>query len=137
MLLSLREKGVNLWLEEGKLRYHAAKAALVPELLASIRAKREEIVAFLRQSEQLVTKGPQRLVAQPRPERLPLSYVQERLWLGQRRDEDSSYNISGALLLKGPLSTEALGAALKGLIERHEPLRTRFVLKAGEWMPQQ
>jgi pristinamycin I synthase 3 and 4 len=137
MLLSLREKGVDLWLEDGQLNYEASKAVLTPELLASIRAKKEEIVAFLQQSKQLVTTEPERLVSQSRPERLPLSYVQERLWLVQHRDEDSIYNMSGALILDGPLSKEALEAALKGLIERHEPLRTRFVLKPGEVEPQQ
>jgi amino acid adenylation domain-containing protein len=137
MLLSLREKGVNLWLEEGQLRYKAPKAVLVPELLANIRAKRDEIVVFLQQSKGLVTTEPEPLVGLPRPERLPLSYVQERLWLVQQRDGDSSYNMSGALTLEGPLSMTALDAALKGLVERHEPLRTRFLLKAGESAPQQ
>jgi amino acid adenylation domain-containing protein len=136
-LLSLRKKGIDLWLEEGQLRYEAPKGLLVPELLASIRAKKDEIIAFLQQSKQLVTTGPLCLVCQSRPERLPLSYVQERLWLVQQRDGDSSYNMSGALVLNGPLSIEALEAALKSLMERHEPLRTRFVLEAGDSAPQQ
>src|ERR1700716_3103804 len=92
ILRSLREKNVSLWLEEGQLRYRAPKTALVPELLANIRAKREEIVAFLQQAKQLGTTGPQLLVGLPRPERLPLSYVQEWLWLVQQRHGDSSYN---------------------------------------------
>jgi hypothetical protein len=137
ILRSPREKNVSLWLEEGQLRYRAPKTALVPELLANIRAKREEIVAFLQQAKQLVTTGPQLLVGLPRPERLPLSYVQEWLWLVQQRHGDSSYNMGRALVLDGPLSMEALEAALNGLMGRHEPLRTRFVLKAGESAPQQ
>jgi amino acid adenylation domain-containing protein len=137
MLLSLRERGVNLWLEGGELRYEAPKTALGPELLANIRAKREEIVSFLQQAKKLVMTGPQPLLGLPRPERLPLSYVQERLWLVQQRNWDTSYNMSRALVLEGVLSIEALEAALNGLMERHEPLRTRFALRAGEAAPQQ
>jgi hypothetical protein len=42
----------------------------------------------------------------------PLSWVQERLWVIQERDRDHRYNMSGALILEGRLSTEGLQRAL-------------------------
>ncbi|TKC90315.1 amino acid adenylation domain-containing protein [Trinickia terrae] len=68
---------------------------------------------------------------------LPLSYVQERLWLIQQRDADRAYNMHGALALNGPLSLPALRSAFDSLVARHEPLRTRFGFAPGADTPSQ
>ena len=62
-----------------------------------------------------------------RSERFPLSLEQERLWfLWQLDPADTSYNITVALDLDGPLSPTALRAAFGDAVERHEILRTHF-----------
>jgi len=67
------------------------------------------------------------LTALPRPERLPLSYAQQRLWFIHRMEGPSAtYNIPIALRLTGPLNADALERALLDLLTRHEALRTRF-----------
>ncbi|HEV3106414.1 MAG TPA: amino acid adenylation domain-containing protein, partial [Trinickia sp.] len=68
---------------------------------------------------------------------LPLSFVQERLWLIQTRDGGSSYNMHVTLRFDGPLSLGALQRALDALVARHEPLRTRFDIMAGQDLPSQ
>jgi amino acid adenylation domain-containing protein len=73
----------------------------------------------------------------PRGGAFPLSWVQQRLWLVQERDRDNAYNMGGTLTLEGPLSLTALETALQQLVERHEPLRTRFRVQAGDDEPQQ
>jgi len=56
-----------------------------------------------------------------------LSFGQERLWfLDQLEPGTASYNIPLVLRLSGELDPGRLRAALAGLVERHEPLRTRF-----------
>ncbi|MEM9293489.1 MAG: amino acid adenylation domain-containing protein [Acidobacteriota bacterium] len=55
----------------------------------------------------------------------PLSYAQESLWMADRMDPDSPlYNVPTALRLRGPLAVESLHAALRGLVSRHQVLRT-------------
>ena len=68
------------------------------------------------------------LVRQPRPERLPLSAAQSRLWFIDRLEGTSTeYNIPEALRLRGALDHPALERTLKAIVERHEGLRTHFV----------
>ncbi len=62
---------------------------------------------------------------------LPLSFAQERLWFLDRLEETSSarYGIPIALSVRGDLRPDVFRAALDGVVERHESLRTTF--KAG------
>ncbi|MEM7198649.1 MAG: amino acid adenylation domain-containing protein [Planctomycetota bacterium] len=69
----------------------------------------------------------------PRPEHIPLSYAQERLWfLDRLRPGDASYAIPMALQLDGPLDPGALAAALAAVVTRHEILRTSFPAVDGQ-----
>ncbi|RJO72003.1 non-ribosomal peptide synthetase [Nocardia panacis] len=65
-----------------------------------------------------------------RPERLPLSLAQRRMWFLNRFDQDgvgsAAYNLPFALRLSGELDTDALAAALDDVLARHEVLRTVY-----------
>jgi len=77
-----------------------------------------------------VTRLALRAVA--RPERLPLSFAQQRLWVIDQMDGQSAvYNCPYALRLRGVLDRVALEAAIADVVERHEVLRTVFPVVGG------
>ncbi|HEU0083076.1 MAG TPA: amino acid adenylation domain-containing protein, partial [Bradyrhizobium sp.] len=68
----------------------------------------------------------------PRPEVIPLSFAQQRLWfLNHLEGQSPRYNLTLALRIRGPLDHDALECALADLVERHESLRTVFPETAG------
>ncbi|HXU32536.1 MAG TPA: amino acid adenylation domain-containing protein, partial [Thermoanaerobaculia bacterium] len=66
-----------------------------------------------------------------RPDPLPLSFAQSRLWVLDRLDSeegaaDPTYHIPAPLRVRGRFDAAAMKAALEGVVARHETLRTTF-----------
>jgi len=62
----------------------------------------------------------------------PVSFAQQRLWIVDQLARDAgAYGMPAAYRLRGPLSVAALRAALQGLLDRHEALRTTFFVEGG------
>ncbi|PBC54245.1 non-ribosomal peptide synthetase [Rhodococcus sp. ACPA1] len=81
------------------------------------------------------------LVARPRPEHLPLSAAQQRLWLLQQMEGASvrdgagpavAYNFPIVLRLQAALDPGLFEQALTDVVSRHESLRTVFGEHDGE-----
>ncbi|WP_422425406.1 condensation domain-containing protein, partial [Rhodococcus sp. 7Tela_A2] len=67
------------------------------------------------------------LVARVRPEEIPLSLAQQRMWFLNQLDPGSAANnIPGAIRLSGSLDVDALQAAVSDVVARHESLRTVY-----------
>ncbi len=83
----------------------------------------------------LTAGGRAPLVAGPRPERVPLSFAQRRMWFLNRSQETgggAAYNVPVALRLRGRLDVGVLEAAVADVVARHEALRTVFPEVDGE-----
>ncbi|MDP8242501.1 MAG: amino acid adenylation domain-containing protein [Candidatus Hinthialibacter antarcticus] len=126
-LKQLREWGVHLWLEDGQLKFRAAKGVMTPERLDELRAHKEKLIAFVASLE----GGP--IPQAPEGDDGELSNAQRRLWvLCQIEDGSAAYNIPLHQQIEGDLNPAALRAALERLAARHESLRTYFPLVEGE-----
>ncbi|MHA7271098.1 amino acid adenylation domain-containing protein [Arthrobacter sp. HLT1-20] len=68
-----------------------------------------------------------------RPQQIPLSYAQSRLWFLNQLDPGSAdYNIALAVRLTGELHVDALAQAIDDLLVRHEVLRTSYPSHQGK-----
>jgi amino acid adenylation domain-containing protein len=85
-------------------------------------------VAGLAQSlEGAVRTGLPAIRPTDRPEKVPLSFAQKRLWfLAQIPGVSQAYHIPIGLRLRGELNVLALRLSLDSILERHEALRTSF-----------
>jgi amino acid adenylation domain-containing protein len=97
--------------------------------LADIRRELREMRARQSRAE---AAEPDRIVLVPRGDKLDVSEQQRYLWfLYQLTPESPVYNESYALRLRGELDVAALAEALRGVVARHESLRTRFSNEQG------
>ncbi len=97
-------------------------ASLKEELVA----RKQEIIEFLRTAQE-ESPAATRILTYPRGGPLPLSYSQERLWfLDQLEPGNASYNMPGAIRLKGKLDLVCLQQTLDEILARHEILRANF-----------
>ncbi|MFT6777844.1 MAG: amino acid adenylation domain-containing protein [Paraglaciecola sp.] len=124
----LNASGVFIYVTDGKLKTKAEQGAITPEIANTIRGHKNELLAFLQNnigSEGRVTILPR----DPEVSLLKLSFAQQRLWFIDQMDKQASvaYHISFGLRLIGVLNRTALLAALDGIVQRHEILRTRFI----------
>ena len=78
-LSQLRQLGVRVWADGGRLRYQAAKGVMSPELLAELKTRKEEILAFIAMMEWGKESVAPELVLKPadRSQPLPLSLAQK------------------------------------------------------------
>ncbi|MCA1676335.1 MAG: condensation domain-containing protein, partial [Actinobacteria bacterium] len=84
-------------------------------------------VASLAQQLSEAYTAPSALARLPRPDVLPLSFAQQRLYfLYQMEGPSATYNIPLAWRIFGALHIDALQAAVTDVVARHEVLRTIF-----------
>jgi hypothetical protein len=103
------------------------RAALGVDLPVRTVFESPGVAALARRLRDAQRAGPG-LARQRRPEPLPASHAQQRLWFIDRlRGLSTEYNLPEALRLRGPVDPAALAAAIEQIVARHESLRTHFV----------
>ncbi len=126
LLSLLRERHVQVWLEDGRLCYSAPSDALTPDLFEQVQKNQSAIISFLNKTEEMVRWRPDLQVI-PRQALKLLSFSQERLWfISQLEPGSAVYNIPIVVRLDGGLDADVLRRALDEIVRRHEALRTRF-----------
>ncbi|BCL39535.1 non-ribosomal peptide synthetase [Nostoc sp. MS1] len=123
----LNSLDIKLWLEEDKLRYQSPKGAMTTEIKQEIAARKTEIITFFQKAKTSANSVESAITPISREENLPLSFAQARLWfLYKLEGATATYNMTGALALKGSLNVDALKQAIGEILQRHEVLRTCF-----------
>jgi len=125
LLGDMRALDIRVQLDGDSLRVRGNKERLAPELKSRIQALRGELIVFLRAAEDIGNASetiPRRAPGTP----VPLSFLQQNLWLIDQLEGSVHYNMAVALRLEGELDVAALYAALRDIVARHESLRTVF-----------
>jgi len=105
---------------------------LAGRLAALSPAKREQLLARLQERAAEREAPADSLEPAPRHAPLPLSFGQQQLWLLEQLAPGLPlYNIAAAVEIAGHLENGSLAAALGGVIDRHEALRTRMSMAAA------
>ena len=108
-----KEIGVNI--EIGDVFSHPTIRGLAPLIQESESLKYEEIGSVEKR------------------EYYGLSFAQRRLWVLSQFEKDSTaYNMPLAVMVSGELDTETFARAAQAAADRHESLRTVFILVDGE-----
>ncbi|MDO9003897.1 MAG: condensation domain-containing protein, partial [Aquabacterium sp.] len=114
----LTESRVEIWLAGDKLRYRAPKQLLSPELMAELKARKDELLSHLQAQEQ-----------QP----FSLTYGQRALWFLHKTAPDSpAYNVAFSAVIASAFDSAVMYQALLCLNQRHAALRLRFEDIRGE-----
>ena len=132
LLQQLAAKDIQLWLENGQLRFSAPEGAMTDTLLQQIKAEKPNIIEFLQQASAAATPALEIPVI-ARDMQLPLSSAQQRLWFIHQLEPDSdAYHIHGALMLEGELQIDKLQRSIDDLVQRQESLRSHIQLVQGQ-----
>ncbi|SKA48563.1 Condensation domain-containing protein, partial [Chitinophaga eiseniae] len=119
----LREHNIYISIADGNLSVKYPKGNIDKELLAEIKARKEDIISYL---NQVTTRQLQIPLVQGQSG-YELSSAQERLYvLSQLENNTVPYNMYGAYIFEGRLDTSVFSRAFQALITRHEILRTVF-----------
>jgi amino acid adenylation domain-containing protein len=124
----LQARDIKLSVSDGKLKVNAPKGAADEVVRSRVAARRDELIAALTPAASNAVE----LIRVSRTGELPLSHNQKRLWFMKQLDPGSpAYNVPAVLIMRGALDVPELEQALAAVVERHESLRTRFVVADG------
>jgi hypothetical protein len=128
ILLSMYNKGLKIWADNGRILYRAPKGAITPADIQCLRARKAEILETLVATHIVSTSEPH-LVPRLPSDSVPLTYTQQARWnaflvLGMCRN---TRTLSLSLRLSGDLNIAALKMSFDEIVRRHTSLRTRIV----------
>ena len=126
----LREKGVQLWAESGRLRFKAPAGTLTEHDIQVLKGSRSQVIAILQGvGGQEHSEANFSALA---PTQAPLSLSQLWRWhLFHLNERHSARMVARAIRLSGYLNLDVIRRSIGELIEAHQALRTRIVALDG------
>lgn len=132
---SLRQQNIELFLENGSLKFKAPKGTMTNETVSEIKNRKSEIITYLQnkaaENDKSILFSP--ITPVPKKESYPLSATQKRMFVLNRLDgESTAYNTTITLKINGKPDISKLEDVLRQIVSRHESLRTTFAMINGE-----
>ena len=119
LLRDVASRGVELWVEGARLRFRAPPGSLGNAHRDALKTQRSEVIGALRAA------------AQERVTVSPLSHNQRALWfIHQEAPDSTAYHVGFAARIGGALNRTAMRDALQAVSDRHDMLRTTYVVAA-------
>jgi len=127
LLVFLKSKGIDVFLENEKLKTRSAPGAITAEFAQRIKQNKDELIALLKQ-EQSISREVVRNIARVESDQdATLSFGQNRIWFVEQLNRNSSeFNIPLFLDVTGAFQPDIAQQAISRIIERHEILRTVY-----------
>lgn len=128
LIKELEDKNIKISLKDNNLQVNY-DGEIDTQLLSKLKENKEKLIQFLTKHSN-IDKGIKRIDI---AEDYPVSHAQKRIWIrSQSEDNSKAYHIYNQIELKGNYDICHLEAAVYGLIDRHESLRTIFKLNKDE-----
>ena len=126
LLLDLKAKDIQIWIEGDRLRVSAPKDGMPSVLREELASRKQEILDFLITSKISVNESIPSLVATEDDSPAPLSFGQQRIWLHHELSKEQKIPYDTLVFnirMQGLLDVDALNFSLVQIIRRHEILR--------------
>ena len=127
LLQELKKNDIYISLDGQNIKLRYDQETLPAELIAKIRAKKDDLVTYLK-NHGVANTSMESIPSLPiSVEGYPLSSAQKRLWVLDQYEEGlASYNITQQITLNGIYDLAVFQKAIQLVIDRHEILRTVF-----------
>lgn len=124
-----RKHGIYLSFEKGALKVRATQKNPDRQVLAELKARKEEVISFFKSLE----PGEKAIPVVEDQDFYIASSAQRRLFFVQEMDRQSTaYNLPRAVRMNGLLNKARLETTFDLLVKRHESLRTTFFVNDGQ-----
>ncbi len=132
LLLELKEKNIDINVEQGKLKLKVPKGLDIQGVIKRIKENETELISLIEKRARFNGKS-NTIERAPAKEAYQLSSAQKRLYILHEYDKASlSYNNPSVTRLKGALNKEQFSDIFNKLVKRHEILRTSIELVNNE-----
>jgi hypothetical protein len=133
LITRLKKLHITMQLVNDQLKINAPKGALTPAILGELKDRKEEIIDFLRSVPVQVKSGYTVIEPVEKKDYYILSPAQKRIYILQQMEVHSTaYNMPVVIPLGDNIDKQRLEDAFKKLIDRHESLRTSFIVIDNE-----
>ena len=120
-------KGINLYLEQGKLKFKAPVGAMTSEIKSLLKANKNELITLLANQFSTQKNHKENKIEKVNADIKTLSSAQKRLlFIDKLQSGSSEYNIVCGLKIDGKLDLTLVNSVFDEIIKRHAVLRTVY-----------